>query len=410
MNEPQLTFLDRVVIGLTVIAFVLLLLAVPKAKAQTPAYHTVQLGWSLGPMDGIETYGSWLFPSETKNDRGHYRVFIGSGPNIDTAIAPIINKVKYIIDKSQAVNKWVTIILVLRDFPYNDLYNHNLGNLTPAQRNVAVYSNRFTPTNIAAYERYLRALMEELRIKMYLPHIKIELWGEPNAQKWFWGYDGEDITFPAFYNLTAIKYNIVKDYPVDIYHAALSSSAQRDREYKENENYWDYVDDDSFFLGPITRSHSFYWYDSGGEFNVDSNDWIDRPGNVAITEYNLFVKVVKGKATDSIFNSAEWGWRFYEFLKFIYAKHQEGKGSVKEIYIHSLCNYSNKEDDKGSMGLMKKMKNPDFSTYYTPTKAWIAMKDIHSVIKDGYYPIAGGLQGKKNKIIFNNNKSYTITP
>lgn len=378
------------------------------ANAQQPSYHTVQFGWSLGPMDGVETYGALLFPSETKYDRGHYRVFIGAGPSIDTNVAYVIGKVKYILEKSQPINKWVTIILTLRDFPYKDMVNHNMNNLTSQQKQVSVYSNRFTPSNIEAYERYLTSLMNELQVKNYLPHIKIELWGEPNAPRYFWGYNGEDITFPAFHNLTDIKYNVIKNYPVEILQADFTSGLQRDSGYKDNSLYWQYANTDSFFLKDVTRSHSFYWNDAGGVFDVNDNNWIDRPGKVTISEYNLFVGIKKGTKNDSIFNSPEWGWKLYEFLKFIYEKKEQNKGTVTEIYFHSLCDYSNKYDDKGKLGLISKLKTPENWTYVLPKKGWTAVRDIHSVIKDGYYPIEGGLQGKTKKIIFDNNKNYLI--
>lgn len=393
-------------IGIMVLSFVAFVFLI--AKGQEPVYHKVQFGWSLGPMDGVETYGALLFPSETKYDRGHYRVFVNAGPSNDTNVAYVVGKVKYILEKSQPINKWVTIILTLRDFPYSDMVNHNKNNLTNQQKQVSVYSNRFTPSNIAAYERYLTRLMEELRIKNYLPHIKIELWGEPNAPKYFWGYNGEDITFPAFHSLTAIKYNIVKDYPVEILQADFTSGLQRDSGFKYNRLYWEYANDDSFFLGPVTRSHSFYWNDAGGVFDVKGNNWIDRPGKVVISEYNLFVGFNKDSKNELIFNSPEWGWKLYEFLRFIYQKHQENKGSVSEIYFHSLCDYSNEYEDKGKLGLISKLKTPEGWGYVLPKKGWTAMRDIHTVIKDGYYPIANGLQGKTQRIIFANDKTYTI--
>lgn len=374
------------------------------------AYMTIRFGWSLGPMDGIEIYGANLFPGETKKGRGNYRVFVSAGKDIDTNVAYTVNKVKYIIDRSyNSTGIYPNIMLVLRGFPYSDMEGRNLSVLTTKQREVSMYMNGFVPSNIAAYERYLTRLMEALKTAGYLPRISVELWGEPNAASWFWGYNAEANTFPAFYQFTSIKYNIVKNYPIRIYHGDYTSSLQRDSAYKENRNYWGYVNNDSFYTGNICRSHSFYWNDSGGEFDTSNNDWIDRPGEVCISEYNLFVKVNKGSVKDSIFNSNEWGFKLYQFLKFIYAKKQENKGTVTEIYVHSLCNYSNKYDDKGSLGLWGKYQTPEHHVYYLPKKSWTAMNDIHTVIKDGFYPIAGGLQGRKQKILFKEDKSYIIS-
>lgn len=374
----------------------------------TPEYHTIQLGWSLGPMDGMEVYGKNLFQGETKKDRGFYRVFVNAGPSVDTNIAYVIAKVKMIVDRSSVSLKWPKIMLVLRDFPYSDLKNHDTSVLTPKQDTLSKFSNRFVPSNIPAYERYLTRLMEELEYRNYLPYISIELWGEPNADNFFWGYAGEDNTFPAFKAMTSVKYNIIKDYPVRVYHADLTSGLQRDSSYKNKGNYWRYANSDDFFLNPVIRSHSFYWVDSGGEFDVNNNNWVDRPGEVCISEYNMYVKVNKDTPRDSIFNSDEWGWRFYQFLKFVYQKKQENKGTVTEVYVHSLCNYSNKYDDKGSLGLIGKYQTPEHWVYYLPKKGWIALNDIHEVIKEGYYPIQNGLQGKTKKITWDQKKKYTV--
>ena len=283
----------------SIILFILTLLT------PTPdAYMTIRFGCTLGPMDSIEIYGASLFPGETKKGRGNYRVFVSAGKDIDTNVAYTVNKVKYIVDRSyNSTGIYPSIMLVLRGFPYSDMEGRNLSVLTTKQREVSMYMNGFTPSNIAAYERYLTRLMEALKVAGYLPRISIELWGEPNAASWFWGYNGEANTFPAFYQFTAVKYNIIKQYPIKIYHSDFTSSLQRDSAYKGNQDYWLYVKDDAFYNSPVTRSHSFYWNDSGGQFDTSNNDWVDRPGQVCISEYNLYVKVNKNNT--SIFNSNE---------------------------------------------------------------------------------------------------------
>lgn len=356
----------------------------------TPTYKKITFGASVGDPIAIVGYPG-VTEAAVKKGIVNIRFFEPFMKSVDTNVAYLSERIKYLVDKG--VNN---VTITLSNNAYSQLKHDTVGKVyTQKQRETFPYTNRNFPSDTVKYIKLLNRLCEQLTvIKKYngIPLIKLctfELNGEINADRYFLG------TLDQAIRWNRIKYGVLKKYVPDsvIYGGSCTASLISDSTGRKGD-YLKYFLTDTLF-NRIGFSHSFYWEHSKGmSFNVNDNNYPNRAyRDIYITEYNIYTSFTKGSLRDTLFRSPYYIVKLVELLTFIYDK------PVSKINIHTLCNIAG-NDTKNLLGLVDKVfHQPTHSSYYVFNPNLQRLYDVIAVIKDGYYPIPGGIQGKYKRIM-----------
>lgn len=364
----------------------------------------LNLGFSLGFLAGTAGYDGVL-ESMVKHGANNFRVYEIFAKGFDKDIVKIVDRIQYLIR-----NKTANVMISISNIPYSwlsDYSEEEINALTTTQKSRLSHTNRFFPKphRIEEYEALLLELQAEIMSRGLINNITWEVGNEPDAGNYFWGNYADST------ELLKIRFNALKPSNRPINLADYTSSLMRDNTYKNKQQWTAFILTDPLYKEPLARfSHSFYWNDSGGTFNVDSNSYPNISLPTTISEYNMYTSFKPGSPAETDFNSRRYVNKFCEFLDFIYTK------PIDSVYIHPLCEYPN--DDTGKMAIYKKNYDPSTRTNYyilKPAGQYVYM--LLDTIRYGYTPIKGivngkqqltSIKGRDKSIVFDNLNNWNL--
>lgn len=378
-------------------------------RASVPQLRKIAMGYSLGMVQGTDKY-SGAMQSAIKWGAKSIRVFEPFSRFTDTNTAMFANFVKYYVDQGAE-----DVVITIGGNAFSKLSEDTAGNkYTQLQKKFMAYTNRAYPKDTAAHRALIIKLVNELKKKyvrydykmkdtiFLIRYCSFEVGDESDAERYYWG------TLPQLKALNKIRYEACLTSGRPVATGSYTTSILADSSFKQKGEVSKYLSTDNFFSGRIF-SHSFYWINSSSKndsdyFNLSSNDYPHRSDvpEVWVTEYNLFASFDKNKRRETICNSREYGYRMYLFLNWCY------NNKVKKVFIHPLC--VGGIEESSVMGAYDILWNAQQHVNHYVLKPYgYAQMDIIQVVANGFFPIPNGLQGTTKKIIFNPDKSYTIT-
>jgi hypothetical protein len=232
--------------------------------------------------------------------------------------------------------------------------------------------------------------MDYLTLKCPASKITIDLWGEPNSDRYWWG------TFAQFERLNIIKLSTLYRYNVRLLMAHTTTSLLVNPQ-QNKQRYLTWINNTTLYDDNTGFSTSLYKNCSAGEYDYYNNN------HFPTRKFNRTVLVECGysghkKEGSDIYNywmSRNMMHYFIDLLKY------SVKVGSDTIGLFTLCD-GNPNDDKGVLAYWT-----HDSGNYAPRPAWYVLVDLLSVIKDGWEPTATGVRGVSKEIVLTD-KNYTV--
>jgi hypothetical protein len=286
-------------------------------------------------------------------------------------------------------NGKTNVNLCVSSAPYDELPLHDPLTIPKEAKDSWKYVNRFAPQDELKFNNLLYALIEELNRRNLIPHVSWSLWQEPMAKRYYWS------SFADFKKWTKLKSNFIQEIygvfdltnPV-IYTPHANASLMLNPDHLGHRHWYDYMvnDPDKIFARPNHfPSTSFYHHCSAGDWNWNANSW-PMLKNMQVVEYNLSAD---GKAEPQI-NSPLWTVKAVEFLRESYVRGYD----IQSLYFFTLLDCAAGGSD-GSMAAWEKVPGGQF----VMKPQWNYIKELVSVIKDGFEVTATGIKGTAKEIV-----------
>lgn len=261
------------------------------------------------------------------------------------------------------------------------------------------YASRHMPLDLVLYEDRLDKFFAYLTSLGIASKCTIDLWGEPNAARYWWG------TFAEFIILDAIKKRVCRRYGLKMLSAHLTASAIIDP-LNYGGFYADHVSQSPDFEQPdLGYSTSLYKNASKGMvYDYDSNYFPTRQFNRTILVECGWAAGLSDTSTNPV-NKAKWDYfnskmmmhYFVDLLKY----------SI-QVNCTTVCLFVLVDNfEKDGKGILSFWKHLDGGGYIQKP-VWFVYRDLMSVIKGGYDPTQDGIIGANGKRIVITGSGYSI--
>ena len=347
---------------------------------------TPKVGFSLGYLSGL------------KNARGVLDYVVNKGITNCRVYQPFVKGFDDDTDKIADRIEWLIkqvgfteVLVSLSGCPHSWLQHHDLSGLTKTQFRASRYANRFAPYDYDIYEALITDLMTALISRGIYDKIIWEIGNEPNASRYFWG------SLQEWDELADYVAGTLWPQPNPHWLCGFSSSLMRDATYKARMSWKDWIEMSSLYThAGAGFSHSFYWQDSGGLFDVNDNSYPTRQfSDIIVSEYNVATSLPIGSVNEKMFNSPAYVTALFKFLKFMKGK------PCSRIYLHTLVDYN--RDSQGTMCLWKSKKHG-----YAPKEASKQFMKAWAVMDRGYEVQNDRIAGINQSIVFDENGNWEI--
>lgn len=257
-------------------------------------------------------------------------------------------------------------------------------------KNTCVFATRHMPLDLALYESRLDKFFTYLDSLKISQKCTIDLWGEPNAPRFWWG------TYNDFVTLTTIKVRVCKKHNLKMLMChATTSGIVNPALY--GGNYTKFMDTTSYYNDPmIGYSTSLYKNASKGMiYNYDTNYFPKRNFSRTVLAECGWATGLVNNSTNPVniakweyFNSKKMMTYFVDLLK--YSK----KVNSSTICLFILCDNFEK-DGRGILAFWKHLDGGG----YIQNPPWFVYRDFMTVIKDGWIATPTGIKGTTKEIV-----------
>jgi hypothetical protein len=254
-----------------------------------------------------------------------------------------------------------TVLLSLGDFPF--INTPAMPGGTTDVNGKPVYTYRYAPESaqdITAFQTRLAALVSRLTTDQVIGRVRFELFNEPDAPGFFWGYpDQTSVRYPPFDAALSLFEGVLTGVPATqkMCCAFTSNLSGHPSMGGDSGSFWDFMMSDDARL--LAQPFSFHWYPDGGagpgakHLAVSDIQRSPLPAGSFLTEFNVDSYMTKNKLCGT---PTQAGYRDqHEFRAKLDELYQFGSANgIQEIYVFELIGKAPKAgSDRISLGVFE---------------------------------------------------------